>query len=107
MSLFGRMLVELGFLDREDERRRLRRNRRHCRRDFTGVHIWLKVVALRYCSAREMLEQREDKRALKAMTLPVYWTATSVILEKHVRSEERRVGKACVSTCRTRGAQYP
>src|SRR3546814_5497368 len=87
------MLVELGFLDREDERRRLRRNRRHCRRDFTGVHIWLKVVALRYCSAREMLEQREDKRALKAMTLPVYWTAKSVILEQHVSRPEEHTSE--------------
>src|SRR3546814_13027856 len=26
--------------------------------------------------------------------------------EEHVRSEERRVGKECVSTCRARGSRY-
>src|SRR3546814_16714540 len=27
--------------------------------------------------------------------------------ERNVRSEERRVGKECVSTCRSRGSPYP
>src|SRR3546814_11955374 len=33
------------------------------------------------------------------------WDA-AMITDNHVRSEERRVGKECVSTCRSRGSPY-
>src|SRR3546814_11937595 len=34
-------------------------------------------------------------------------TATGKILKRQIRSEERRVGKECVSTCRSRWSRYP
>src|SRR3546814_15525963 len=33
--------------------------------------------------------------------------AVDAFIEKRRRSEERRVGKECVSTCRSRWSQYP
>src|SRR3546814_13372833 len=36
----------------------------------------------------------------------VYQRARDAILRKYKRSEERRVGKECVSTCRSRWAPY-
>src|SRR3546814_15805223 len=38
---------------------------------------------------------------------PIAITPAEKSLGKIVRSEERRVGKECVSTCRSRWSQYP
>src|SRR3546814_16390805 len=38
--------------------------------------------------------------------LVVVMLGTGRLLERRIRSEERRVGKECVSTCRSRWSQY-
>src|SRR3546814_11393163 len=35
-----------------------------------------------------------------------HWRATQSAFAQQIRSEARRVGKECVSTCRSRGSQY-
>src|SRR3546814_19214999 len=61
------------------------------------------VVRLVFLSLTGVLDQRDlggdvegGKRAFQA----------AVLLLGEVRSEARRVGKECVSTCRARGSQY-
>src|SRR3546814_17101302 len=38
---------------------------------------------------------------------PPYATALAALKDPTMRSEERRVGKECASTCRSRGSPYP
>src|SRR3546814_10268083 len=38
--------------------------------------------------------------------LALRWTMLTMVRSKETRSEERRVGKECVSTCRSRWSQY-
>src|SRR3546814_16973736 len=56
-----------------------------------------------YCSARHILV---DGKRLGHIHEEVEKRILDVIGESHVRSEERRVGKECVSTCRSRWSPY-
>src|SRR3546814_12596603 len=58
---------------------------------------------------RESVEgQRHDAaRAFVRHHLEVIGFAANHHAERDIRSEERRVGKECVSTCRSRWSQYP
>src|SRR3546814_13182576 len=51
---------------------------------------------------------REDEDAVRALGKNVYsYKMQSLVLGGVWRSEERRVGKECVSTCRCRWSRYP
>src|SRR3546814_16835416 len=47
----------------------------------------------------------EDRRTIAVLPF-VNMSGEAVVLASPVRSEERRVGKECVSTCRSRWAPY-
>src|SRR3546814_15832544 len=47
-----------------------------------------------------------QERLTREYDLDLITTAPSVVYDIHMRSEERRVGKECVSTCRSRWAPY-
>src|SRR3546814_11708532 len=47
-----------------------------------------------------------DRSAVDAYTLASAYDPNNVHLSNRVRSEERRVGKECVSTCRSRWSTY-
>src|SRR3546814_12018624 len=69
---------------------------------------WLqpgKAASLRLCCARHKTASR--RRRLCAATWPACWASTSRHRpHQEKRSEERRVGKECVSTCRSRWSPY-
>src|SRR3546814_19808079 len=59
-----------------------------------------RIVALGNCDAATALALFHDVEELAALLLANPWVVESD------RSEARRVGKECVSTCRSRGAPY-
>src|SRR3546814_20388309 len=94
-----------------DEHPLLRNDLRECARHFNNVRprffhcLSLAAVPLRNSAAfRPTLAALSglDRLLLSAHT-PPRWLAWMVVIE---RSEERRVGKGCVSTCRTRGSAH-
>ncbi|MNE16542.1 hypothetical protein D3C80_1094910 [compost metagenome] len=89
VPLFGRMLIQLGFFNCEDKRRCLRHDGGDGRTITASVAIRDRLVALRHCSSRKMLEKRKDESALEAMTLPVHRPAEAIVLEVHVRHWQR------------------
>src|SRR3546814_16098215 len=61
------------------------------------------ILALRGLS-RPASSQRGNRFGMIGMTIAV---VTTLLTHVPRRSEERRVGKECVSTCRSRWSQYP
>src|SRR3546814_20621914 len=53
------------------------------------------------------VEAERIRREGKAQRAKAVAAAAASGVDVNSRSEERRVGKACVSTCRSRWAQYP
>src|SRR3546814_15881623 len=60
------------------------------------------------CDAVELLDGNVDLATLDATYIAAVETARQrqCVLGNPARSEERRVGKACVSTCRSRWSPY-
>src|SRR3546814_11934275 len=73
------------------------------------------IVAERHSVRRPRSAERLDDRvreiaaaeARPAVVAPRHRRQQRLAAERPIRSEERRVGKECVSTCRSRWAPYP
>src|SRR3546814_20683109 len=85
---------------------------------FIGPHFF---VSVRHGSARTHTDVRARLETLPAklahgpdyvlyavldFIVDGYFPVIDAIEERMLRSEERRVGNACVSTCRSRGSTY-
>src|SRR3546814_15919390 len=72
-----------------------------------GVHagdgLWLSVQ--RPCSMARVAVWRSQRAAIESVALPPM-IAAKLPASRANRSEERRVGKECVSTCRSRWSPY-
>src|SRR3546814_14040136 len=67
------------------------------------ISDWSSDVCLPICARRIGLGAAEGAEALQCRTaLPAHHVLDGVVDRAGVRSEERRVGKECVSTCRSR-----
>src|SRR3546814_13033735 len=66
------------------------------------MYIW---AVLESTSAR-LATQRASDEAIASLR-PLFTGFDSSRPNKHTRSEERRVGKECVSTCRSSGSMSP
>ena len=53
-----------------------------------------------------LVEEFPEKKILAIDADPAIGLATALGIEPELRSEERRVGKECVSTCRSRWSPY-
>src|SRR3546814_17157433 len=63
---------------------------------------WYSIRDEAFYDEKELTEG-EGGAKLSPQGTPVEWT----VEESWFRTEERRVGKECVSTCRSRWSQYP
>ena len=89
VSLLCRMLVQLGLFDRQDQSGRLCGCNNRPRRIRIDVCIHGNFVTFLYSCAREMLEERENKRALETMALPIDRSAKTIVFKKYVRHRQR------------------
>src|SRR3546814_11887450 len=73
-------------------------------RGLSGVRSVVDLLA----SAGEIDRARVGMGGLSVGSEVTLWTAThsDLLAAASIRSEERRVGKECVSTCRSRWSQY-
>src|SRR3546814_2910674 len=89
------------------------RRRRHTRCALvTGVQtcalpIWLRVYPAFRLYARSLGDVEPLREYFAAQNLLVSTQAQTIAQVQSLRSEERRVGKECVSTCRSRWSPYP
>src|SRR3546814_15362266 len=60
--------------------------------------------AMVFRSCRPRQRQSRSSFIAREETQPTFWASS--LLGKRERSEERRVGKECVSTCRSRWSPY-
>src|SRR3546814_16684278 len=67
------------------------------------IHVYASIQALRRRPSRFVVTPKHgtDGRQLKAV-----WPSLVALAVLTARSEERRVGKECVSTCKSRWAPY-
>src|SRR3546814_14672397 len=94
-TLFRSLAAQLTGLD---DLRRLR-ERRHNVRRLQHREIDLRRRQLLELGQTHFRSQRLDRRLEAALR--------QAALDRHLRSEERRVGKECVSTCRSGWPPYP
>src|SRR3546814_8337885 len=69
----------------------------------TGVQ----TCALPICFAHGFQTLEDDTEVLYQISVPDHAADADGLRWDDPRSEERRVGKACVSTCRSRWSPYP
>src|SRR3546814_12440040 len=55
---------------------------------------------------KELLAHTRDTPGVHLIDCPVDYSENDQILNNDIRSEERRVGKECVSTCRSRWSPF-
>src|SRR3546814_17153259 len=73
-------------------------------REATGIHRWTAVI-IGFCGVLVMAQPTPGQFPATGVAVAVaaaISVATVSILLRQIRSEERRVGKECVSTCRSR-----
>src|SRR3546814_19811717 len=68
-------------------------------------HSDVGLVARCYLSAARC-DPVGTNRVIQHLKLRVFHSILKMMMEIHGRSEERRVGKECVSTCRSRWSPY-
>src|SRR3546814_11015769 len=79
------------------------------RADLNGCEAWLQVELADGNERRLPLPdfpQRYLSQSVAAQMQGKWWLARELLAQGRWRSEERRVGKECVSTCRSRWSPY-
>src|SRR3546814_14886742 len=75
--------------------------------DAAGIHVRARWPGRAPFTQKTLAELREDPAAIEGENRALVPSRFEVVLVRDLaRSEERRVGKECVSTCRSRWSQY-
>src|SRR3546814_2599419 len=79
-----------------------------CSSDLWGDERYLDVYGIKLLSGSDISpgEPKNELLVNEQFTKAIGFQQPEEALGKFLRSEERRVGKECVSTCRSRWSQY-